>query len=141
MSRSVLAVVAGLLLKGCAIHPLPENTTGVKTYDIVRSVRCEARDALRKKIIAFLAQVGGDPAATDYALLLQENPALWAKFNSRWFSPPVAAILGKFGNAAIAYNFNLDMTEVNNLDPTIDLIAPVSFGTFTAAITGGGGPE
>lgn len=29
------------------------------------------------------------------------------------------------------------MTEVNNLDSTIDLTNPVSFGTFTSAITGG----
>ena len=33
--------------EGCAIHPLPENVTGVRTPQIVQRNRCEARDALR----------------------------------------------------------------------------------------------
>jgi hypothetical protein len=137
MSKWFRSLTIVAFVGGCAIHPLPENVTGVKTYDIVKSIRCEARDALRKKIIAFLAGVGGDPAATKYAVLLQEDVALWAKFNDRWFSPPVTAVLRYFEGSAIAYNFNLDMTEVNNFDPTIDLSAPVPFGTFTTALTGG----
>jgi hypothetical protein len=34
-------------LGACAIHPLPENVTGVKTSQIVHRNRCEARDAVR----------------------------------------------------------------------------------------------
>lgn len=33
-------------LAACAIHPVPENVTGVKTSEIVHRNRCEARDAL-----------------------------------------------------------------------------------------------
>lgn len=33
-------------LTACAIHPLPENVTGVKTTQIVHRIRCEARDAV-----------------------------------------------------------------------------------------------
>jgi hypothetical protein len=33
-------------LGACAIHPLPENVTGVKTSQIVHRNRCEAREAL-----------------------------------------------------------------------------------------------
>lgn len=137
--RLYAVLISATYLAGCAIHPLPEDVTGVKTIDIVRSIRCEARDALRGKIIAFLDQVGGDPAATKYGALLRGDPALWAKFNDRWFSPPVTAILRKFEGSAIAYNFALDMTEVNNLDPTVDLTNPtiVPFGAFTTPLTGG----
>ena len=137
--RCAALVGASLLSAGCAIHPVPQDVTGMKTRDIVRSVRCEARDALRAKLLAFLAQVGGDPSATKYAALLQDDRALWAKFNDHWFSPPVTAILQKFEASAIAYNFALDMTEVNNFDPTIDLADPTifKFAGFTSPITGG----
>lgn len=131
------AIFVAVFAGGCAIHPIPDNVTGVSTYDIVRNVRCEARDAIREKIILFLAQVEGDPAATKYADLLKNDRTLWVKFNDRWFSPPVTAVLREFEGSAIAYNFALDMTEVNNFDPTIDLINPISHGTFTSSITGG----
>ena len=39
------AVLAGSF-GGCAIHPLPENVTGVKTSAIVHRIRCEAREAV-----------------------------------------------------------------------------------------------
>jgi hypothetical protein len=137
MSKVLLSLAIAVFTTGCAIHPLPENVTGVTTYDIVKSIRCEARDALRGKIVVWLSQGGGNQADTNTAVLLSEDPNLWAKFDPRWFSPPVAAILQRFGAAAIAYNFNLDMIEINNIDPTVDLTAPVHFGTFTAALTGG----
>lgn len=132
-------VVASSCLAGCALHPIPDDVTGVSTYDIVRNIRCEARDAIRQKIILFLGQVQGDPAATKYAILLKDDLPLWQKFNDHWFSPQVTAMLQKFEASAIAYNFNLDMTEVNNFDPKIDLTAPhpIPFSTFTSSITGG----
>jgi len=133
----VACLLAGAFFGGCSIHPLPENVTGVSTPDIVRNVRCEARNSIRGKIIAVLGQVQGDPAALKYAQLLKDNPDLWLKFNDRWFSPPVTAALRRYEQAGVAYNFSLNMTEVNNLDPTIDLTNPVSFGTFTSSITGG----
>ena len=37
---------AAFVLAGCAIHPLPEDVTGVDTYTIVRQIRCETRQAV-----------------------------------------------------------------------------------------------
>lgn len=44
--RGIYAVTLSGVLAACAIHPLPENVTGVKTTQIVHRIRCEARDAL-----------------------------------------------------------------------------------------------
>ena len=41
-----LAFSCGFISSGCAIHPLPENVTGVSTTHIVHRIRCEARDAV-----------------------------------------------------------------------------------------------
>lgn len=137
ISLRIAAIGAAVWVAGCAIHPLPQDASGVNTVDIVRSIRCEARDALRAKIIAFLANVPGDRDAHNYATQLQDNPDLWAKFNDAWFRPIVRTELQRFEGSAIAYNFNLNMTEVDNFDPTIDLTDPLAHGTFTSAITGG----
>jgi hypothetical protein len=133
----VLASVIAFITGGCSIHPLPDDVTHVSTPDIVRNVRCEARDAIRGKIIAVLGQVEGDPAATKYAQLLHDDPTLWQKFNKLKFSSVVTIGLAKYEQSAVAYNFSLDMTEVNNLDPTIDLTNPVRLGTFTSSVMGG----
>jgi hypothetical protein len=135
--RFAVAVLAAVDVSGCSIHPLPENVTGIPTYPIVRKIRCEARDAIRTKIIKFLNQVEGDPNATKYGAELQENPALWAGFNDKWFSHEVTAMLQKFEGSAIAYNFTFDMTEINNVDATVDLIAPITRGTIGGPVTAG----
>jgi hypothetical protein len=46
----LFAIALSCVLAGCAIHPLPENVTGLKTPHIVHHVRCEARDVLLNAI-------------------------------------------------------------------------------------------
>jgi hypothetical protein len=72
-------------LGGCAIHPLPENVTGVRTAQIVHRNRCEAREALlrieqwysrkRPKSVATLKQIG---IALSYTLDITEQDGLSA---------------------------------------------------------------
>jgi hypothetical protein len=44
--RTLRPIMISCSLGACAIHPLPENVTGVKTAAIVHRIRCEARDAV-----------------------------------------------------------------------------------------------
>jgi hypothetical protein len=44
--RWLLLVVLSLGICACAIHPLPEDVTGVKTTQIVHRIRCEAAEAV-----------------------------------------------------------------------------------------------
>lgn len=44
--RALLPILCTWELGACAIHPLPENVTGVKTVQIVHRIRCEAQDAV-----------------------------------------------------------------------------------------------
>jgi hypothetical protein len=44
--RKLFAIALSCGLGACAIHPLPENVTGVKTTQIVHRIRCETRDAV-----------------------------------------------------------------------------------------------
>jgi hypothetical protein len=56
MSRSLFAAAICLVVSasGCAIHPLPEDVTGVSTYHIVRRIRCEARQAVIDTLVGWL---------------------------------------------------------------------------------------
>jgi hypothetical protein len=45
--RGIVIVLLSCASGACAIHPLPENVTGVKTAQIVHRNRCEAQEALR----------------------------------------------------------------------------------------------
>jgi hypothetical protein len=82
------ALSCGLLssaLGGCAIHPLPENVTGVRTAQIVHRNRCEARDALHKiedwlviykpSAVMTLQQIG---VVLSYTLDITESDSLTA---------------------------------------------------------------
>jgi hypothetical protein len=42
----VVLPIALLGLGACAIHPVPEDVTGVRTTQIVHRIRCEAREAV-----------------------------------------------------------------------------------------------
>jgi hypothetical protein len=54
--RGVISLALGGSLAACAIHPLPENVTGIKTAAIVERIRCEAADAVRAMDQQFGAQ-------------------------------------------------------------------------------------
>lgn len=38
---------AAITVAGCGVHPLPEDVSGVTTFDIVERLRCEAQEGLR----------------------------------------------------------------------------------------------
>jgi hypothetical protein len=47
---------AAVALPGCSTHPLPQDVSGVSTVQIVRNIRCEARDGLEAALRKAAAQ-------------------------------------------------------------------------------------
>jgi hypothetical protein len=133
------ATVIGLAASmcGCAIRPLPEQVTGVSTDEIVKRIRCEAREAVRLKAADYLSFHTEDPAAIVLSQALAREDY---EFDRRQFlalsNQPKQALV-KVGSSAIAYNFTFDMTEINNLDPSWDGLAAIPNGTFTLGVTAG----
>jgi hypothetical protein len=116
---ALLAIAWGLA--GCAIHPLPENVTGVKTATIVHKIRCEARAAVINAQIAYLHKTY--PEVADLATLRIRV--------KQGVSKLVAYNLGYFANTGIVYSFSLDGTETNGATFTADVIKPLAHGTAT----------
>ena len=148
LRRFVCAFAALSLLLGCAIHPVPEDVTGVDTYDIVRQIRCETREAIRKAVIDWLTDLGQDhesqpgvPLARKLALQYANEPDSISTFHANLFKGPefvqVRAIINLFYDAGIAYNFELTMTEDNDLATDISLLKPTTHPKFTLGASAG----
>jgi hypothetical protein len=131
------------LFSGCAIHPVPEDVTGVDTYHIVRQIRCETRkaviDFLKRELHRLGDGPGGDPIAERLALRYDSDPEAARAFKPGLFPGPDYLQYRNFFNliysAAIAYTFDLTMTEENDLGTNINLLGPWK-PKFTLNVTG-----
>lgn len=135
--KAVLAVLLASLTASCAIRPDIEDTTGFRPADIVRKVRCEAREAIKDKLAVWLRTVTADGYAQQiYAPLLAGTMSIRAVEVTK-FSPGVARYVNYFMETGLAYDFTLNMTEKNDADATVDLLDTISGGTLTAGLASG----
>jgi len=133
LAHRVLAASAfGFLIAGCSVHPLPEDVTGLSTYNIVRQIRCETRQAVIGSALRFLTDDANykgkkvDDNSRDIGLKLATayklNPSSISNFDPKRLTGFANIVIGLLWNTGIAYNFNLQMKEVNNIDPEVDLL-------------------
>jgi hypothetical protein len=107
-------------LGGCSIHPIPKDVTGYGTATIVRKIRCEARDAIRKVVLEILHKKGHH----------QEIQEITDDFSLRqvpldsWQQTALADVL-KIG---IVYDFQLTGDETDGLVFGGDIIWPFKNG-------------
>ena len=129
-----------LILNGCAIYPQPSDVTGVSTADIVQRIRCETREALYDLTLTFLQQEAkaAEPPPEVSDFLDKYNRGEYKIYNVRpnMFKGRVRYDLELFWTAGIAYNFNLDMTETNNIGGNLDFLSVVSRRTFGIGLSG-----
>jgi hypothetical protein len=133
--RAGIAFVS-VCLTGCTIHPLPDDVTGISTYDIVRQIRCEARQAIFDEAVGWLAgPKDPDPEAQKIGSEFQSGSRPIDTFNYTLFRGGVRQVVQLFYNTGIAYNFQLDMTETDNIDPTLDFLKMFEKNQFTVNVT------
>ncbi|SEI16822.1 hypothetical protein [Tardiphaga sp. OK245] len=123
--RLFAAIASTLLASGCAIHPVPEDVTGLRTEDIVKQIRCETRDAARTMIRDKLEDLGrrNDEMAAALAVKYKNDPELMVAFDAKKLFPGAENLQIRnyfeiIYATAIAYAFELQMTETNNLNPS-----------------------
>src|SRR5882762_10301439 len=108
---SIAAVALSFFSAGCAIHPLPQDVTGVDTYHIVRQIRCEARETIRQEVIRWLTKMAtaGDPISQQLLVKYESDPESISSFRPDVFKGPdyveVRPVAKLFYDAGIAYNF------------------------------------
>jgi len=143
MSKVVRAALlaASILVSGCAIHPLPEDLAGVPTHTIVRQIRCETRQAVIESALGWLTseknlatgRVDAFSASVGREFV---NGRPIQQFEPKLFRGRVRMLVQLFYDTGVAYNFDLQMTEVNNLNTEINLLKPFTTSKFTLGIKG-----
>ena len=136
--RAALAA-ASLYVSGCAIRPLPEDFSGVPTPIIVKQIRCETRKAAIDLALGYLRSPRNledrRVDARSHAIGQQfDNGRPIQEFSPKLFSGHARDVLRLFYNTGVAYTFDLEMTETNNLNTEINLLQPLTGSTFTLGI-------
>ena len=142
MSYIFRAAVSALCLgsAGCAIHPLPEDVTGVETYFIVRQIRCETRQAVFDTAVGWLTHDEKvDPVSRAIGLEFADGTRRFETLSPKLFKDRhVRAVMQLFWDTGVAYNYNLDMTETNGVGVGIDFLKPIIHGgKFTLGAAAG----
>ena len=128
------AVACALVASGCAIRPLPEDVSGVPTYTIVRQIRCETRQAIFDSAVQWLTSERVDPASRLIGIEFKEGLRPIHTLRPGLFKGRVANLIALFFDSGVAYDFELEGTEVNNVGASVDLLKPFTKGSFTMGI-------
>lgn len=136
--KVILSLFCALLVAGCAIRPLPEQVTGIRTFDIVKRIRCETREAAFNVLVAGLAnnpEVFGESARA-IAEGFRDRAELMDQLKPTLFTGNARQFIDFFWNTGIAYNFSLDMTETNDFGANLDFGQILTGSTTTLGLGG-----
>ena len=126
---TAFSLASALSASGCAIHPQPKDITGVPTFEIVQRIRCETRQSVIDLTLKYAGSRMGDSqddrqargTAARLSAEFDADPEASTKLNSNLFPGEVRRTLNTFWTTGVAYNFKLDMTEVNNADGSLNI--------------------
>lgn len=127
-----------VLLVGCSIRPATEDTTQLSSYQISRQISCETRQAVIESTLRFLtSEANRHPFPTNnpakpfvrlddhsYAigLALARHPDSIVRFDPSKLTGNARAIIGLMWNTGIAYNYDLEMTELNGNSAALNFL-------------------
>lgn len=124
INKSVFVSLFFFSLTACAIPPDVEDVTGVDTYEIVRRVRCEMRDAIRELARSAIARRDERLAAT----LATDKDFL--KFEFASLGSDSKEIIGLYKDTLIGYDFSFDITENNSASANTSVLHNFARGTL-----------
>ncbi|MDF0522824.1 hypothetical protein P0R31_36935 [Bradyrhizobium yuanmingense] len=129
LNLRVGVIAIALCFAGCAIHPLPEDFSGVPTDVIVQQNRCETRQAIIDSALGWLTSEGNlhegrvDLASHQVGLqFLRGRPI--QQFRPELFRGRVRHIVQLFFDTGVAYSFQLQMIENNDVSAGGNLVWP-----------------
>lgn len=123
------AMALALTSAGCAIRPLPEDFSGAPTDTIVQQIRCETRKAIIDSALGWLTEDENlergqvDLYSRNVGLEFRNGRRI-QEFRPELFRGRVRNMVRLFFDTGIAYHFELQMTENNDLTTEINLLKP-----------------
>ena len=141
-AKPLFPLLSAVALGGCAIHPVQQDVTGVKTTQIVNQIRCETRLAVLDKAIELLrdaASDGDDPTGILNKIadeLANTNRERAIVFDPRRLPASSQDFYYRYIDTVIAYDFLLNSVEDNRYAVRADPFRFISGGTFGVAFGG-----
>jgi hypothetical protein len=129
-------MIGNLALGGCAIAPTTENVTGFSPQMIVRKCRCEMREAVKDKLAVTLIAFGDAKARQTGHDLLNDRIDV-STVNLLGLDNRLRGYISKYARSAVAYNFSLGGTEVNNVGTDGGLLHTFLNGTRSLGFSAG----
>jgi hypothetical protein len=122
-----LAPMIGMLLAGCAIHPVQQDVTGVPTPSLVQYIRCETRLAIQDKAADLLRGENPDNPLIEKLRSIRGQP--WPVNLKAYMNAHERAIYDRYIKTGIAYDFTFDITEDNGASGSADPVKLITNGT------------
>ncbi len=138
----LLCGVASVVFTGCATHPLPEDVTRVRTFDIIQRVRCEAREAVSGQLSAQLLR-SSVADSRRVGVAIQSGALEVADFVERYDAGLISTDkttrerIKNYRGAAIAMAFTFDITENNKGSSSFGFRDPLFNGLFDLKFSSG----
>jgi hypothetical protein len=115
-----------MIAAGCSVHPIPDDVSPIPSEEIVRSMRCEAKLAVRNEIKAGLVRLGlGD---IDPDSVLDKRNLDRVRAVRRPGDPSagrrVAMKFVAYSMSTMAYAFEFDITENNDASAEVGFNVP-----------------
>jgi hypothetical protein len=142
--RSWITALTVMTLAGCSVHPIPDDISPLPTEEIVRNMRCEVKDAVRKEIKAHLDDLDRRTYGVYHAQIAQivpddilSRPNLALLVRTGPYGSKLAAKFVLISKLSLAYAFEFDITENNTAAADLSFMSPFSKSLFTLDATGG----
>lgn len=124
----ILGSLLAMIVSGCSVHPIPDDVSPIPTEEIVRSMRCETKLAVRSEIGQGLKIIGLSDINPDQVLEPVNLVRIRQRDKER--GDTFADRLVAYGVSSIAYAFDFAITETNNMNATLGFKLPFTGGTF-----------
>lgn len=125
---------------GCSVHPLPEDATGINTFEVIRKIRCEARTAIIESAVNLLRK-SKEAAVRSLAERISQNHNLLNKDIYKKVDRETEIFLRKYDDTAIGFDFTFTMTENNDVSADIGFVSKVFNGSDSLGFRSSNGRE
>lgn len=130
----VTAICASILVSACSVRPIPDDVSPIPTEEIVRSMRCETKFAVRAEIQKGLKIVGLPDIVPD--LILDPKNLARIRQRDKERGDNFADRILAYGVSSIAYAFDFYAAETNNLEANLGFKLPLTNGNFDLGASG-----
>jgi hypothetical protein len=129
MRHLCFAFIMGIFLAGCTATPLPQDFSGATTLQIVRKIRCEARDAVTQYAIKYMTDKRRPEATRLIGEDIRKTPYKLAQMPLISLDKSTRDYFLRYYKTYLYYEFTLDISEGTTNGAGISLLHTFGNGT------------